>query len=125
MSDARRDASGISWSPRRWGITIYIVASVVAAIVVFVLFGKQSLLGVRDPYGFGLMGQSIQEGNSFQGFGSLLHRRSPLYPIVVGAVAWALGPNLRSILVLLYTLPVWLPGRFGQQPTMLNAACRP
>ena len=100
MSDRSTDAFGLSWSPRRWGLTIYIVAAAVAAIVVFVLFGKQSLVGLnRDPYGFGLMGRSIAEGNSFQGFGSLLHRRSPLYPIVVGGGYRVFGPNLRAMLV--------------------------
>jgi 4-amino-4-deoxy-L-arabinose transferase-like glycosyltransferase len=100
MSDGTATAFGLPWSPRRWGVTIYVAAAVVAAIVVFVLFGRQSLVGQnRDPYGFGLMGQSIADGNSFQGFGSLLHRRSPLYPIVVGGVYWVFGPHLRAMLV--------------------------
>ena len=34
-----------------------------------------------DPYYFGEMGRSIAHGHGFEGFGNLIQRRAPLYPI--------------------------------------------
>lgn len=100
MTDRVDGLINVTWSPRRWGIAVALVGTAVAALVAFVLFGRQSLVGLeRDPYGFGQIGQSIAEGNKFEGFGSLLHRRSPMYPIVIGGVYSVVGVHLRAMLV--------------------------
>jgi 4-amino-4-deoxy-L-arabinose transferase-like glycosyltransferase len=69
--------------------------------MVFVLFAHQNLVDTNfDPYYFGKMGQSIAQGHGFAGFGSLLHRRAPLYPLVIGAVYIIVGVVPRAMLAL-------------------------
>ena len=53
-----------------------------------------------DPYSFGEMGRSIADGHGFEGFGSLLSRRAPLYPLVLGGVYWVFGEQDRVALFL-------------------------
>ena len=66
----------------------------------FVVFRFQSLVDSDiDPYHFGKMGKSLADGHGFAGFGTLLTRRVPLYPLVIGAVYCVFGdarpPDLR------------------------------
>ena len=67
----------------------------------FVVFRIQGLVDSDvDPYYFGAMGRSIADGHGFAGFGDLIHRRAPLYPIVIGAVYTVFGDHDRLIFVL-------------------------
>jgi len=70
----------------------------------FVVFRVQSLVDQNtDPYFFGGMGKSIADGNGFEGFGSLITRRAPLYPIVIGGVYAVFGDH-QKLIVLLHVL---------------------
>jgi 4-amino-4-deoxy-L-arabinose transferase-like glycosyltransferase len=70
----------------------------------FVVFRVQSLVDQNtDPYFFGDMGKSIADGNGFEGFGSLITRRAPLYPIVIGGVYAVFGDH-QKLIVLLHVL---------------------
>ncbi len=83
---------------------VYLVALVVSLLTVFVVFGRQSLIGGDfDPYLFGTMGRSLANGDGFSGggrFGPLLSRRGPLYPSVIGLVYWLFGERPRLVLTL-------------------------
>ncbi|MET0458726.1 MAG: glycosyltransferase family 39 protein [Ilumatobacteraceae bacterium] len=52
-----------------------------------------------DPYYFGEMGRSIAQGHAFEGFGSLIQRRAPLYPILLGGVYVVFGEHDRVALL--------------------------
>ena len=52
-----------------------------------------------DPYSFGEMGRSIASGNGFEGFGSLIQRRAPLYPMTLGGIYWVFGDRDRVALL--------------------------
>jgi 4-amino-4-deoxy-L-arabinose transferase-like glycosyltransferase len=53
-----------------------------------------------DPYFFGEMGRSIAHGHAFEGFGSLITRRAPLYPLTLGGVFFVFGDHDRIALLL-------------------------
>ena len=53
-----------------------------------------------DPYYFGEMGRSIANGHGFEGFGSLIQRRAPLYPILLGGMYLVFGENDRTALLI-------------------------
>jgi 4-amino-4-deoxy-L-arabinose transferase-like glycosyltransferase len=62
----------------------------------FVVFRVQSLVDPNiDPYYFGDMGKTIASGHWFEGYGTLLRRRGPLYPLVIGAVYFVFGDHTR------------------------------
>jgi 4-amino-4-deoxy-L-arabinose transferase-like glycosyltransferase len=66
----------------------------------FLVFRVQGLVDSNtDPYYFGEMGKSVADGNGFEGFGNLIKRRAPLYPLVIGAVYWVFGEHARLIFV--------------------------
>jgi len=76
------------------------VALAAALFVVFVGFRAQRFVNTSfDPYYFGKMGTSIARGDGFLPFGTLIQRRAPLYPLLIGGVYWAFGE--RPLLVLL------------------------
>jgi len=52
-----------------------------------------------DPYSFGLMGRSIAHGHGFEGFGNLLHRKGPLWPLTLGGIFWVFGDHYRLALL--------------------------
>jgi 4-amino-4-deoxy-L-arabinose transferase-like glycosyltransferase len=67
----------------------------------FVVFRIQSLVDSNiDPYYFGAMGRSVARGDWFDGFGALLKRRAPLYPLVLGGVYFIFGDHDRLVFVL-------------------------
>ncbi len=77
---------------QRW--LVFGLAFLVALVVIFGVWRAQSLVDKRpDPYWFAQMGRSVAEGKGFEGFGTLLHRRSPLYPLLLGAVFWLFGEH--------------------------------
>jgi 4-amino-4-deoxy-L-arabinose transferase-like glycosyltransferase len=51
-----------------------------------------------DPYAFGEMGRSVARGHGFEGFGSLLQRRAPLYPTLLGGIYYVFGEHDRVAL---------------------------
>jgi 4-amino-4-deoxy-L-arabinose transferase-like glycosyltransferase len=75
-------------------------------IVALVAFGTAFLLWATgkgadanfDPYYFGEMGRSIARGDGFAGFGNLIQRRAPLYPIVLGGIYTVFGESDRVAL---------------------------
>ena len=82
-SGTSRGAGSCSASPAATGL-----------LMAFVVFRIQSLVDSDvDPYYFGKMGRSLAEGHGFAGYGTLLTRRVPLYPMVIGAIYWAFGEH--------------------------------
>ena len=76
-------------SRRRWVVptVLFLAALSVAAAMVAYGFRTQSLVHDKfDPYYFGAMGESLARGDGFSSYGVLLKRRSPLYPLIIGAV---------------------------------------
>ena len=75
-------------------IAIFLIGLFAGLAMVLVGFRSQSFVHDRfDPYQFGEMGASIARGNGFTGWGTLLSRRAPLYPIVIGGVYFAFGEH--------------------------------
>jgi 4-amino-4-deoxy-L-arabinose transferase-like glycosyltransferase len=73
-------------------LLIFAVAAAVALGVTFVLWHTQGLVDSRpDPYWFSAMAQSLLHGEGFAKFGSLLHRRTPLYPFFLAGVYEVFG----------------------------------
>ena len=66
--------------------------------MVFVGFDAQALVKDKfDPYFFGEMGKSLARGEGFAPYGSLLMRRSPLYPFLIGGIYLAFGESPRLV----------------------------
>lgn len=88
----RQHDSERATSPSRTFAAIGLAAFTVAAIMAFVVSRGGSLAdGGFDPYGFGEMGRSVARGDGFEGFGSLIKRRAPLYPLMLGGLFWVFG----------------------------------
>ena len=87
-----------------WAWVVFAFALGTGLLLGFVVFRVQSLVDQNtDPYFFGDMGKSIADGNGFEGFGSLITRRAPLYPIVIGGVYAVFGDH-QKLIVLLHVL---------------------
>ncbi|HET7543378.1 MAG TPA: glycosyltransferase family 39 protein [Polyangiaceae bacterium] len=70
------------------------LATLAALAVVFVGFRAQGLVDNRpDPYWFSAMGTSLARGEGLSAYGTLLHRRSPLYPYMIGAIYTIFGEH--------------------------------
>jgi 4-amino-4-deoxy-L-arabinose transferase-like glycosyltransferase len=82
-----------NWSQRiPW--LLFALATIVALAVVIVGWHSQGLVDNRpDPYWFAAMGRSVARGEGFTAYGTLLHRRSPLYPLLIGVVYRAFGEH--------------------------------
>jgi 4-amino-4-deoxy-L-arabinose transferase-like glycosyltransferase len=79
-------------SPSRLHLVIFGVALLIGALVTFVLWNAQSLVATQhDPYGFEAMGKSVANGEPLSVHGTLLHRRSPLFALFIGAVYSVFG----------------------------------
>jgi 4-amino-4-deoxy-L-arabinose transferase-like glycosyltransferase len=78
------------------GVLVALVA--LATSLVFWAMGSSVDDGF-DPYSFGEMGRSIADGNGFEGFGNLIQRRAPLYPIMLGGVYFVFGEQDRIALL--------------------------
>ncbi|HYQ44912.1 MAG TPA: glycosyltransferase family 39 protein [Polyangiaceae bacterium] len=82
-----------SW-PARMPWLLFGLASVAALAVVFVGFRAQGLVDNRpDPYWFSAMGTSLARGEGLSAYGSLLHRRAPLYPFMIGGIYTVFGEH--------------------------------
>jgi 4-amino-4-deoxy-L-arabinose transferase-like glycosyltransferase len=84
-----------------WGWAVFALGLTTALFVAFVVFRLQGFIDKDiDPYGFGKMGETIAAGHWFQGAGNLLHRKAPLYPLVIGMIYALFGDHARLIFVL-------------------------
>lgn len=81
---------------RSWDIWIVAAASLATSVLI-VLIGTPTDASV-DPYYFGEMGRTIARGDGFAGFGSLIQRRAPLYPLMLGGVYAVFGDHDRIAL---------------------------
>ncbi|MFV0309212.1 MAG: ArnT family glycosyltransferase, partial [Desertimonas sp.] len=89
---------------RRWSVAehrrLLVVIGVALATSLIVAFATSGSGGLADagidPYGYGEMGESVAAGDGFEGFGSVLGRRTPLYPLLIGALYAVFGvhPNV-------------------------------
>ena len=87
-------------SPRQWGFAVFGVAFLSGLFMVLVLFKLQHQVQQDiDPYYFGEMGESIAHGHGFEGFGSLIKRRAPLYPLTIGGLYALFGVHTTVVLV--------------------------
>lgn len=95
-------------------------------IVAVVAFATSGLFWARgssvdsgfDPYYFGEMGRSIAEGQGFEGFGNLIQRRAPLYPLMLGAIYFVFGEHDQLALLancLLFTGTAMLAFSLGRR----------
>jgi 4-amino-4-deoxy-L-arabinose transferase-like glycosyltransferase len=84
-----------------WGWIIFVTALTLGLLMAFVVFRFQSLVDTDiDPYWFGQMGENLASGHGFAGYGTLLMRRVPAYPTVIGGIYWLFGDHARLIFVL-------------------------
>jgi 4-amino-4-deoxy-L-arabinose transferase-like glycosyltransferase len=84
----------------RTSIVIFLVAFCVGLAMVFVGFRSQSFVDSSfDPYYFGEMGKSLARGDGFAPFGSLIQRRAPLYPLMIGAIYTLFGEQPMLVLI--------------------------
>jgi len=83
-----------------WGWVIFLLAAAAGLFMAFVVFRVQSFVDANtDPYQFGAMGRSVARGDWFEGFGSLITRRAPLYPLVLGGIFFLVGDHDRLVFV--------------------------
>jgi 4-amino-4-deoxy-L-arabinose transferase-like glycosyltransferase len=83
-----------------WGWVVFLLAMVTGLVMAFVVFRFQSLVDPNiDPYQFGAMGRSVARGDWFDGFGVLIKRRAPLYPLVLGGIFFLFGEHDRLVYV--------------------------
>ncbi|MET0144606.1 MAG: glycosyltransferase family 39 protein [Ilumatobacteraceae bacterium] len=96
------DGDRVRPASRRRVPNIAIVAGLAFAtslVMAFVISsGGSSVDGGFDPYFFGDMGKSIADGHGFRGFGNLITRRAPLYPILIGGIYFVFGDHYRAVL---------------------------
>lgn len=88
-------AEGESVWPARYGWIVFGTALAVALLV----WAVGSRVDADDPYYFGEMGRSIARGDGFEGFGNLIQRRAPLYPLMLGVVFFVVGDHERVALL--------------------------
>jgi 4-amino-4-deoxy-L-arabinose transferase-like glycosyltransferase len=73
-------------------LLVFGIAALVAVAVIFGVWRTQSLVSNRpDPYYFSAMGKSLVRGEGFTPYGTLLHRRAPLYPLFLAAIYAVFG----------------------------------
>src|SRR5262245_49837138 len=95
MAKERVDADGSDNAhAKRWGLAVFLFALALGLVMVLVVFRSQSFVdNVPDPYYFGEMGKSVARGEPLSEYGSLLHRRSPMYPLVIGGLYSIFGEH--------------------------------
>jgi 4-amino-4-deoxy-L-arabinose transferase-like glycosyltransferase len=104
---------------KRWGLTVFFGALALALVMVLVVFRAQSFVdNVSDPYYFGDMGKSVARGEPLSNYGTLLHRRSPLYPLVIGGLYSVFGEHPMAVYLLqclLMAATCWLAFDMGRR----------
>jgi 4-amino-4-deoxy-L-arabinose transferase-like glycosyltransferase len=103
----------------RTPLLIFLLASTIGLAVILVGWRLQSLVDNRpDPYWFSAMGSSLARGEGFSAYGTLLHRRSPLYPLVIGGIYRVFGEHQILVLLLqaiLFGATCWLAQDLGRR----------
>ena len=70
------------------------LALVTALTAILIGWRAQSWVGDGpDPYWFSAMGRSVARGEGLAAYGNLLHRRAPLYPLMIAAIYTAFGEH--------------------------------
>lgn len=104
---------------RRWGLAVFLLALVLGLAMVLVVFRAQSFVGnAPDPYYFGEMGRSVARAEPLSEYGTLLHRRSPMYPLFIGAVYSVFGEHPLAVYLLqclLMAATCWLVFDMGRR----------
>lgn len=81
-------------------------------LVVGILWRSQGMVDSRpDPYWFSQMAESLLRGEGFAKYGSLLHRRTPGYPLFIAGLYAVFGVNVVVVQVaqcLLFAGTCWL-----------------
>lgn len=93
-----QDATDTDGSERRTIVRAGAIVAAIAFATSLVLWWRGSTDSGIDPYYFGEMGRSIADGNGFEGFGNLIQRRAPLYPLMLGGIYFVVGDNDRIAL---------------------------
>jgi 4-amino-4-deoxy-L-arabinose transferase-like glycosyltransferase len=79
-------------------VVVAALALVVALFVVGVVWRAQGLVVNRaDPYWFSAMAESLLRGDGFTPYGTLLHRRSPLYPLTIAGIYAIFGTHALAV----------------------------
>jgi 4-amino-4-deoxy-L-arabinose transferase-like glycosyltransferase len=96
-----RSNHDVSVSTRRSDLVVFGLALGVSLLTLFFLWRAQSVVDSRpDPYYFSAMGKSLARGEGLAKYGEVLHRRGPLYPLLIGAVYSILGEKEPLILLI-------------------------
>ncbi len=93
-ADVAPDAPPSVWQARY----VWIVLGTALAVSLLA-WAVGSKVDADDPYYFGEMGRSIARGDGFEGFGNLIQRRAPLYPIMLGGVFYVIGDHEHAALL--------------------------
>jgi 4-amino-4-deoxy-L-arabinose transferase-like glycosyltransferase len=119
MANGIDPGSNDSLRARRWGLGIFLGALALGLVMVLVVFRAQSFVdNVADPYYFGEMGKSVARGEPLSNYGALLHRRSPLYPLVIGGLYSVFGEHPMAVYLLqclLMAATCWLAFDMGRR----------
>lgn len=82
------------------GPSIFALAVSTGLLMVFVISRTSVVSAGFDPYGFGLIGQSIAKGHGFADQAILFERKAPLYPGLIGGIYALFGVHPYLVLVL-------------------------
>jgi 4-amino-4-deoxy-L-arabinose transferase-like glycosyltransferase len=103
----------------RYGLIVAALGLLTGLLMVFVVFDAQSFVRDKtDPYFFGAMGESLARGEGLMRYGTLISRRAPLYPLMIGGLYWTFGPNIRVVQmaqVLIMAATCWLVYDIGRR----------
>ncbi len=97
-AEQARDRATLDWRVPPV-LVVAFVSLATSLVMTFVVSSGGSVTDANfDPYFFGEMGKSIAHGHAFEGFGNLITRRAPLYPIFIGGIYFVLGDHARVVL---------------------------
>jgi len=103
----------------RYGLLCFALGLLTGLVMVFAIFDAQSFVRDKvDPYFFGAMGESLARGDGFSKYGTLLSRRAPLYPLMIGGLYSLVGANIRVVQLvqcLLLAATCWLVYDIGRR----------
>jgi 4-amino-4-deoxy-L-arabinose transferase-like glycosyltransferase len=103
----------------RYGLIVAALGLLTGLAMVFVVFDAQSFVRDKpDPYFFGAMGESVARGEGFIKYGTLISRRAPLYPLMIGGLYSVFGVNVRAVQlaqILALGITCWLVYDIGRR----------
>jgi 4-amino-4-deoxy-L-arabinose transferase-like glycosyltransferase len=80
--------------PERAWRYFFALGVLVGVVVVFAIWSRQALVDGRpDPYAFSATAKSLLRGEGFTPWGMFLHRRSPLYPLMIAGLYGVFGEH--------------------------------